>query len=364
MAAFVPLPAQGSQLDISQHKNGPHRSDGKPQIPAGPTRADGRIGRGRARPGSGPRPALAQARPALALQATAEQPRAAPGRAGHADLVAARARICGSSAARPLEVAFGNELPAPAVLNWRGIDGVPAAEPLTARAPLAAGGKRSLAAAAAPRRHLPVRPRPARRRRRRGRRGHGRWWSRESEPVAVDRDEVLLIEDWRLRAGRHRDRARASIRRTPRRSTRSTAGLRSKSQPEPMSALRLRFINGCQRTVIAIKIEKPRGPRHGHRRPAGRAVPGPQRRAGAGAGRPGRCLRRCDGAGGHRTPILLHDGKEARPIGKLVVSGEPPVRAAPLPPAPPLPSNGLPERLDLKSATRVDLALGGRRPTG
>ena len=38
----------------------------------------------------------------------------------------------------------------------------------------------------------------------------------------------------------------------------------------------------------------------------------------------------------------LHDGKEARPIGRIVVSSEPPIRPAPLPPAPPLPSNGLP----------------------
>ena len=34
-------------------------------------------------------------------------------------------------------------------------------------------------------------------------------------------------------------------------------------------------------------------------------------------------------------------------------------RAAPLPPAPPLPSNGLPARLDLKNALRFDLSLGG-----
>jgi FtsP/CotA-like multicopper oxidase with cupredoxin domain len=64
-------------------------------------------------------------------------------------------------------------------------------------------------------------------------------------------------------------------------------------------------------------------------------------------------------AAGTLIPILLHDGKEARPIGKFVISSEPPIRPAPLPPAPPLPSNGLPERLDLKNATRVDLPLGG-----
>ena len=81
------------------------------------------------------------------------------------------------------------------------------AEPLTGRAPLAAGGKETL--------QLPLRhagtflcdlgllgdgqARPSR---------HGPWWSAESETVAVDRDEVLLIEDWRVRPGRNSDRAR------------------------------------------------------------------------------------------------------------------------------------------------------------
>ena len=38
-------------------------------------------------------------------------------------------------------------------------------------------------------------------------------------------------------------------------------------------------------------------------------------------------------APGTISSILLHDGKEARPIARLVTSGEPPVRAAPLPAA-------------------------------
>lgn len=62
---------------------------------------------------------------------------------------------------------------------------------------------------------------------------------------------------------------------------------------------------------------------------------------------------------GPAIPILLHDGKEARPIGRLVVSNEPPIRPAVLPPAPPLPSNGLPAQLNLKNAQRFDLPLGG-----
>jgi FtsP/CotA-like multicopper oxidase with cupredoxin domain len=64
---------------------------------------------------------------------------------------------------------------------------------------------------------------------------------------------------------------------------------------------------------------------------------------------------------GTSTAILLHDGKEPRAVGKIVVSGQPPIRPTPLPPGPPLPSNGLPERIELKGATRVELALGSSR---
>jgi FtsP/CotA-like multicopper oxidase with cupredoxin domain len=62
---------------------------------------------------------------------------------------------------------------------------------------------------------------------------------------------------------------------------------------------------------------------------------------------------------GSRAEILLHDGATARPIGQLAYSDEQPLRAAAAPPAPALPSNGLPERLDLKSALRIELPLGG-----
>ncbi len=62
---------------------------------------------------------------------------------------------------------------------------------------------------------------------------------------------------------------------------------------------------------------------------------------------------------GSTSSILLHDGKEPRPIARLIASNEPPIRTAPLPVAPPLPSNGLPAQLDLKNALRFDVALGG-----
>jgi FtsP/CotA-like multicopper oxidase with cupredoxin domain len=62
---------------------------------------------------------------------------------------------------------------------------------------------------------------------------------------------------------------------------------------------------------------------------------------------------------GSTSQILLHDGKEAHPIARLVVASGKPIRSAPQPPAPPLPSTGLPAQLDLKNAQRIDLPLNG-----
>ena len=56
-------------------------------------------------------------------------------------------------------------------------------------------------------------------------------------------------------------------------------------------------------------------------------------------------------------PFLLHDGKEARQVGRLTVSGKLDRRVPLLPPQP-LPPNYLPDRLDLKGALRFDIALG------
>ena len=259
-----------------------------------------------------------------------------------------------------LDIAFGNELPVPVVLDWRGIDGAPAAEPLTARPPVPTGGKDSLQL---PLRHAgtflcqsgllgdgqtnPFRSRPL--------------IVRETETVAVDRDEVLLIEDWRVRP----DGTAVSPGTEPGDAVpvhtingRTSLDLSGRTNER----VRLRIISGCQRAVIAFKLEgldvkvmaidgQPSEPFQARN---GALVLAPGGRVDA--------FIDLTAPAGSVSPILLHDGKEARPIGKIVVSSEPPIRSAPLPPASPLPSNGLPERLDLKGATRVDLPLGG--PSG
>jgi FtsP/CotA-like multicopper oxidase with cupredoxin domain len=299
--------------------------------------------------------ARAQARPSVALQAKTDALALRPGGldAQVGSLVGPDLRF---RRGETLEVTLSNDLPVPTAPYWRGIAGAPTAEPLMARPPIPAGARESF--------QIPLRyagtslcdlrllgdgqAHPSRVR---------ALIVTEKEPVAVDRDEVLLIEDWRLRADGtamapgtdHRD---------------ATPLYTINGRPSPGSTfrlnerLRLRFINGCQRAVVAVKLE------------------GLEMRVMAIDGQPAEPFQARNGAlvlapggrvdafvdvtapAGSASPILVHDGKEARPVGRLLVSNDAPVRAAPLPPAPPLPSNGLPERLELKNALRVDLTLG------
>jgi FtsP/CotA-like multicopper oxidase with cupredoxin domain len=301
-----------------------------------------------------PSMAMAQGRKTLTLQA---RPGTATLRPGQPDtpiwsLLTPDARMR-FKRGDELLVTLGNELPIAVALGWRGIDGVPAAEPLTARPALASGAKDAFAM---PLRHAgtfmcdlrllgdnQARPLPAR-----------ALIVAETEPVAVDRDEVFLLEDWRLQpdgsAAAPGTDAKGAV---PLYAVNGQASLDIAARTN--ERLRLRFINGCHRSVIAIKIEnidvrimaldgQPAEPFQA-RNGAFVLAPGTRVDAFVDATAP--------------APILLHDGKEARPVGKLTISDEPPIRPVRLPPAAPLPSNGLPAKLDLKGAIRVDLTLGG-----
>jgi FtsP/CotA-like multicopper oxidase with cupredoxin domain len=249
------------------------------------------------------------------------------------------------------EIAVGNELQVPLALHWRGVDGANATEPLLARKPLAAGASETFRLAF---RHAgtflcdsgllgdgqaqPLRSRPL--------------IVLESETVPVDRDEVLLIEEWRLRPD-----GTAIAPGVDAKDTKPLYTLNGQTSFELSSPgnqrLRLRFINASQRTVVAVKLEN-----HEVRVMAidGQpAEPFPARN-GALVLAPGS---RIDAFVDTATSasVMLHDGKEAYPIGKLTISGHV-ERRAPLLPAPPLPTNGLPAQLDLKNAQRFDLVLG------
>jgi len=256
-----------------------------------------------------------------------------------------------------VEMALQSDLDRPVVVDWHGLDGIPLADPLLGQTPLAPGAIARFTASLSragtlfgdlrllgdgrgpPARALPL-------------------IVEENEPPTVDRDEVFLIEDFRLRT----DGTAIGPASDPR-DTAPVYTVNGLISPDiavySNQRLRLRLINGCQRSVLATKIE------------------GVDVRVMAMDGQPAEPFFARNGAivlaPGNRTDvfidvtaqpgttsaILLHDGKEARPVARLVTSSEPPARPAPLPPAPPLPSNGLPERLELKGSQRFDLVLDG-----
>ena len=254
------------------------------------------------------------------------------------------------------DITLANDLPMPVVLNWRGIDGVAAVEPLLARSSVAPSASDTVRlplrhagtylgdpallgdGAARPMRALPL-------------------IVRESEPVQIDRDEVFLIEGWRLKP----DGTAIAPGLDPDGTTpvyTVNGELMREVRARARERLRIRFINALQRHVIALKIE--------HHDVTVMALDGQPAepflaRGGAFALAPGGradvFVDMAPEAGS--TQILMHDGEAARPIARLVLSDEAPIRAENLPAALALPSNGLPAHLDLKGALRIDLAFGG-----
>ena len=308
-----------------------------------------------------PRMAAAQGRPSLTLQARADVLALRPGEPDTPIWSLQDAKPSPSLRFKrgdTLEVTLANELPVPTILNWHGIEGVPATEALANRMALAPSARESLTiplrhagtllcdirllgdGQARPSRALPL-------------------IVGESEPIAVDRDEVFLIEDWRLQP----DGSAIAPGIAPKDTVPvyTINGLTTLDvTARAHERLRLRFINGFQRNVIAIKIEK-----HDVRVMALDGQPSEPflARDGTLVLAPGtRVDAFVDATAppGSTSSILLHDGKAPRPIARLIISNEPPIRDAPLPVAPLLPSNGLPAQLDLKNALRVDLTLSGQ----
>jgi hypothetical protein len=247
------------------------------------------------------------------------------------------------------EVVFRNDLPVPLAPVWYGLNG--AADPLRGRGPVAPDVTETSIVSIPNAGTLladfrlfedglnhPARPLPI--------------IADETDRVAVDRDEVLLIEEWRLRPdGTALPPGRNPNDTTPLYTLNGQTSFELSAAPN--ERLRLRFINGSQRTVLAIKLEG-----HDVRVMATDGQPAEPFPARNGA------LMLAPGArvdafvnAATSAAFLLHDGKEARQVGKLTISGNL-ERRAPLLPAQPLPSNDLPDQLDLKGALRFDVALG------
>jgi FtsP/CotA-like multicopper oxidase with cupredoxin domain len=250
-----------------------------------------------------------------------------------------------------LALSLTNDLPIPASFEIRGIDGAARVEPLLAQPPLPANSKASVTLPLKQAGTFLIDPRLL---------GDGaekailpRVLIVDDNDGAADRDEVLLIEDWRLRGdgsalspGRDAGNATAlfTLNRMP------SFDIKVKHNER----VRLRIVNGCQRAIVALKIAD--------HEPTVMAID--SEAAEPFAARQGQIIfapgTRVDALldaaqpSGTMSDILLHDGTKAVSVGHIVTSGE--ARATPLPAPKPLTPNASP-RVDLKTAQRFDLSL-------
>ena len=254
-----------------------------------------------------------------------------------------------------VDLILQNDLPAPLILNWHGPDGLPSIEPLIVRRPVSPGKTERYV--------LPLRQA--------GTflcdahlLGDGLVQSlpaqalivEEQTPAAVDRDETVLIEDWRLDAD--------GLPIAP--GTNAKAGsplYRVNRQPaldltlRVNDRIRLRFINACQRNAIALGIQNlgawimaiDSQPAEPFLARNGQFVLAPGTRVDVFAD--------AVAPAGTTSAVTLHDGGTPREIARLHISAEKSARTTPLPAPAALPAGDLPARLDMKAALRVELPL-------
>jgi len=259
-------------------------------------------------------------------------------------------RFLGST---PPRIVFTNDTTQPVAMAFHGLDGAARLEPLLGQPPLAPRGDTATC-------DLPFQPgtflidprllsgdddRPALPR---------VLVIEGGETFGADRDDVLLIEDWKIGtdgvaqvAGRDSGNI-PSLYTINRRITHDIT-------VRPNERVRLRLVSGCQRSVIALKfvdcvvtvISVDSRPAESFVARDGQIVLAPGSRVDA--------LLDATQPVGTRNEILLHDGTKPIPISHVVTSFSAPSRAAPLPPpAAPTPS---PSQIDLKTAQRIDLSL-------
>ena len=256
------------------------------------------------------------------------------------------------TSADPPRITVTNDTPFPGAVLLHGLDGTAGAEPLLAQPPLTPGASATFDLPAQPGTFL-IDP---------------RLLPSDSDRPAIprvlvieggatfdaDREEVLLIEDWKIGAD---GKAQIAGRSGPDTPSLYTINRRTAHDItiRPNERVRLRLVNGCQRLIIALKftdcdmsvVAVDGQPAEPFVARDGQIVLAPGTRVDA--------LLDATQPVGTQTEILLHDGTRPIPVGRVVTTFSSPQRAAPLPPpAAPAPQAS---KIDLKNAQRLDLSL-------
>jgi FtsP/CotA-like multicopper oxidase with cupredoxin domain len=187
----------------------------------------------------------------------------------------------------------------------------------------------------------------------------------EPEPVEVDRDMVLVLDDWRLTPDGANDEASFRSFHDAAHAGRIGPHLTVNGGPSleiPVKTnerLRLRLVNAANARVMPLRFDRHRvtvmaidgQPAEPFVARESRVVLGPGNRVDLFV----------DGTlePGESAPIMLQDLRAEVALGRFVYDASARARAAPLPDPKPLPANSLPVRMDFRNAFRLDVPIEG-----
>jgi FtsP/CotA-like multicopper oxidase with cupredoxin domain len=181
---------------------------------------------------------------------------------------------------------------------------------------------------------------------------HGALIVEEAEPVEVDREHVLVFDDWPI--GPQDNPQPAAAR---------SFQIMANGTPLPDLAvranerLRLRLVNAAQARVVAVRLDRQRATVMAIDGQPSEPFPARDNRVILGPGNTADLFVDATLEPGAAAPILWADARGETPLARLVYDPAPPVRSAPLAPPRPLPANPLPARLDLIHAVKLDLPV-------
>jgi FtsP/CotA-like multicopper oxidase with cupredoxin domain len=187
----------------------------------------------------------------------------------------------------------------------------------------------------------------------------------EPEPVEIDRDILLMLDDWRLANDGSLHTASFRSIHDAAHAGRLGRLLTINSQASldiPVRTnerIRLRCVNAANARVIPLRVD-----RHAARVMAVDGQPAQpflldHARVTLGPGARVDLFIDMTLEPGSTASILAHNLNDEVPIGRFVYRADEGARAIPLPDPEPLPANPLPQRIDLTSALRVDAPLDG-----
>jgi FtsP/CotA-like multicopper oxidase with cupredoxin domain len=187
----------------------------------------------------------------------------------------------------------------------------------------------------------------------------------EPEPPEVDRDVVLVLDDWRLNEDGSLHEASFRSLHDAAHLGRVGEHLTANGRPSvdiPVRTnerLRLRILNAANARLMALRVDRHRAVVMALDGQPTEAFVARESRVALGPGNRADLFIDATLEPGASAPVLLETDSAAVPIARLIYQAGPPARPLPRPEPRALPANPLPQRMDFPRALRMDIPLEG-----